>query len=344
VQEIFQDVTTKLKTLLWPDRYFAWQTLLLLSLFSLLMAAALDAIAGPNEVPFSVDVLSTLSWIFFTAAIWWALEDQDPIKINDFSLSPWITGIVLCLFLFRPLSDNRFRWAFSTWPLISTAIMALPDFVNWKLEFKLPSKPQTRQRLIMTLLVNLVLSSWILFYFRVQDWVNNYPSLLVSGLENSAFVDDFATDRDPQSQGVPLLTNMADAIKDELNGQPWYQTERWLYARQDRLMAISQRTLKTFSAPAEQVFWQMRVAQPRRVGEGYLLTMRADWLGPVAHDEGFFLEKTCKITPADRVRSVPNQPSNQSPNQPPATSPATSQTTVVDCGEEVPMVQWIKAG
>ncbi|NJM99909.1 MAG: DUF5357 domain-containing protein [Phormidesmis sp. RL_2_1] len=290
--EMFQELSTQIRDLLWPKDFFAWQTLLLLSVFSLVIAASIDAL--PDSSPLTIEVLSTLSWIFFTSAIWWALT-KNPVKVGNFSISPWITGAVLCLFLFRPWIDTRFRWALSSWPLISTAVMALPDFVKWDLQVKLPKK-ETQQLLIMTLLINLLLSSWILFYFRVQDWVSHYPSLLVSSLDASEFVYDLArTERTQQSQGVPLLEGTAEAIEGELTDLPWYQTERWLYTRQSRLEEITQRMLTNLSAPDEQVFWRMAVPEPQRLGEGYRLVLRATWLGPVSQDAGFFLEKSCKI-------------------------------------------------
>ena len=341
MQETFREILEKVKGVLWPTKYLTWETFLRLSLFSWLVATILAYLNG--EEAFSVEVLSTLSWIFLTSAIWWAIDNnKDKFKAYGFYFGPWITGAVLCVFLFRPWEDNRVRWALSCWPLISTAIKALPYFINWELKVSTPRKDQ-QQGLTMTLLANLLLTSWILFFFRVQDWVNNYPSLLVSNLESSAFVYDFVTDRQEtlQAQGVPLLESTANAIIGELDGQPWYQTERWLYTRRNRLEAIAQRTINDLSSPDEQIFWQMAVPQPRRLGDGYLLTLRADWLGPVSGDQSFYVEKICKIMPEDRVRATPNSAAGdaETPIEQ-KVEPQTTQITVVDCGEDLPTVQW----
>ncbi|MGB7086815.1 MAG: DUF5357 family protein [Phormidesmis sp.] len=338
MREPLQNASAQIREWLLPKQYYAWQTFLLLSLFSLVIAAALAPL-NTEAMPFSVRVLNTLSWIFLTAAVWWALS-ENPIKVNNFSIGPWITGIVVCMFLFRPWTPTRFRWALSSWPVVSTAVMALPKFVNWELKVKLPRKSEDQQRLVMTLLVNLLLSSWIMFYFRVQDWVENYPTLLVNGFEQSAFVSDFGSERSQQTQGVQLLENMANEITQQLNDQPWYQTERWLYNRQERLQAIALQTKQTLSAPDEGSYWRMAVPEPKRLGDGYLLTLRATWLGPVAHDDGFFLEKTCRIMPEERVRTPPNPPEQS--ESPSAVRP-TSTETAVSCNEELPPVQWIKA-
>jgi hypothetical protein len=367
MQEAFKEFAEQMRALLVPEKYFSWQTLLMLSLFSWLVATGLyyyyvetGAVAAgvgiERDDPLIVEFISTLSWIFLTSAIWWAIDsNKDKFTVEGFYIGPWITGAVFCLFAFRPWEEYRFRWALSSWPLVSMAIMALPNFVNWELKFSVP-KPDKRQMLLMTLLINLLLNSWILFSFRIQDWVANYPSLLVrpSGdniLRDSSFLYDFAPGRERQSQGVVLIESTANAIIGELNELPWYQTERWLYTRQERLEAIAQRVNSNLDAPDERIFWQMAVPQPRRLGEGYLLTLRADWTGPM-EDRGFYAEKDCKITPEDRVRSVPNGSQTQrSQNQ--ATGQTTegaagrtrvvaetSRVTKVDCGEEVAQLRW----
>ncbi len=332
--EFFDDLQKQARALLWPDQYFAWQTLLLLSLFSLLIAALLEA---PEDGSFAISTLTTLSWIFFTCAVWWALsKNETEIKLPgaDYSISAWVTGAVFCTFLFLSREEPHWRWAICTWPLISTTIKALPHFITWELEPHWPKK-KDQPMLVMTLLINLILTSWIVFSFRVQDWVENYPSLLANDFDNSSFVTDFrvdSPDRQIETQGGRLLDNTADAIYKELNDQPWYQTERWLYTRQDRLEAISQDMVGAFSAPEEQVFWRMQVPDLKRLpDEGYLLTLRANWVGPVAGAQQMQLEKTCKILPIDKVRSVEVKPNEE---------PPVSTFTEVRCDEKSPEVQW----
>jgi len=327
MDDIFSGLREDLRTLLIPKQYFAWQTLLLLSLFSLFVAAAIDSLDGRD--PIVVMILTNMCWIFFTSAIWWAMSETNPIEVNRFSLSPWITGIVMCLFIFRPWTPYRFRLALSSWPVISTGIKALPHFVNWELKFKVP-KQKVQNTLITTLLVNLLLSSWIMFHFRIQDWVRNYPSLLINPIQDSAFVYDFVSDRSQSSQGVDLLENMTSDIERELNDQPWYQTERWLYTREARLKSISRDALDNLDAPKERLFWQIEIPEPRPFGEGYLLDIKAVWSGPVAPQTGFFLQKTCKIVPEDRPRSVQSEPDEPAP---------TSQVTSASCGEPA-VEQW----
>ena len=51
------------------------------------------------------------------------------------------------------------------------------------------------------------------------------------------------------------------------------------------------------AAPDEQIFWQIAVPEPQRLGSGYLLTLRADWIGPVAGNQSFYIENRAKSPP-----------------------------------------------
>ncbi|MGD1900145.1 MAG: DUF5357 family protein [Phormidesmis sp.] len=330
MEDIIQDLQKQARSILVPTGYFTPQTLLLLSIFSLFIAAALEYTEGPEFA--AIRVLTTMSWIFFTVAVWWALSQAKDLTIYGFKVYPWIVGIVLCCFLFRPWrSEDRLRWAVSTWPLISTGVMALPMFISWDLKLK-QLKNKAKKMLITTTLVNLLLSSWIVFHFRVQDWVLSYPSLLVRGTSDSAFIYDFVVDREQPSQGVELLDRMTDEIASQLTGQPWYQAERWLYTRQPRLEAIYQDALNALESPDESLFWRLNVAEPRQVDEAYWLDLRADWAGPVARNGEFYLEKSCKIFPVNQPRAVARQDDEPQPM---------TQIAQVNCGEDSPTEQFV---
>ena len=336
MQDIFQDLNKQAKDLLVPKAYFSWQTLLLLSAFSLLIAGTLEYVEGTDAntpIPISIRILTTLSWIFFTLAIWWGLSQVKSLKIYGFPIYPWIVGAVLCCFLFRPWrSDERFRIAVSSWPMISVGVMALPHFISWDLKLKTLSD-SAKKSLLTTTLVNLLLTSWIVFHFMTQAWVRDYPSLLLNGVEDSYFMYDFVVERDEPSQGGMLLERMADDIEAELNGQPWYQAERWLYTRASRLEAIFQNALEALDAPEEKGFWQLDVAEPRQVDDAYWLDLRANWIGPVAREREFYLEKSCRIFPVNTPRAVAREEDEP---------PPTARVAQVDCGEDIPEEKYLK--
>ncbi|MBE9079560.1 DUF5357 family protein [Romeria aff. gracilis LEGE 07310] len=336
--EAFRDSLDRIRILITPTQYFAWQTLLLLSIFSWLMAILAEVL---DAATLTVNILSTCSWISLTAAIWWALW-RNPVRVAGFSISAWITGAVLCLFLFNPWPPERLRWALAAWPLISTAIRALPSFFRWDLEFKRP-KPEVQQELVLILLLNLLLTSWILFYFQVQSWFGRYPSLLVNDFDRSAFVYDFSSDFERIPQGVLLLESAADALEQQLNGIPWPRTERWLLNSEAQVADIAREIPRAaLYAPEESLFWKLGAPPPIGAAGGYRLNFRAYWRGPVARENGYYLEKSCQLTPQRRTRPAP--PSRPSPSgRSPAVPPVEYETTIVQCDTAVPEPQWIDA-
>ncbi|MEO1593092.1 MAG: DUF5357 family protein [Cyanobacteria bacterium J06632_22] len=305
--DLIQDVFGQIRGLLTPPRYFAWQTILLLSLFSWLMAAIAE---GTDAQIATVNVLSTASWMFLTIALWWGLSlnpptifDQTP-EIFGFTLGPWITGAVMCIFLFNPWTDDRLRLAVVSWPVLATLVAALPRFVNWKLELKLPKK-EARQPLLLLLLVNLLLMSWLMFHFRVQDWLKTYPSLMAEDIDNSAFVFQVREPDIQASQGIPLLNNAASLLKAELDNAPWPRVERWLLNLDEGMNRLASRV--NINADDERTFWSLDAPAPAEANNGYQLRLRANWLGPTALSSGHFYEKVCTIVP--RQANPPTDPS-----------------------------------
>ncbi|MEM9980743.1 MAG: DUF5357 family protein, partial [Cyanobacteria bacterium P01_D01_bin.2] len=142
--DVIKDAITQIRGLITPPRYLSWQTLLLLSLFSWLMAT-LAEVGGAT--PFTVTLLSTGSWLFLTVAVWWGLS-LNPVMLGDISISPWITAAVICVFVFNPWTTERLQLAMGFWPVIATLLVAIPHFFNWNLDWTLPPAP-VRQDLIV---------------------------------------------------------------------------------------------------------------------------------------------------------------------------------------------------
>ncbi|MEO0455342.1 MAG: DUF5357 family protein [Cyanobacteria bacterium P01_A01_bin.114] len=331
-----QDLFKNLRELLIPQKYFAWQTLLLLSLFSWLLAQVAAAAAAHTV---TVDVLTICSWLFLSIAIWWALA-KNPVLIPNtaINISPWITGVIFCIFLFNPWTEERFRLALMSWPIVSTIIAGSPEFVekNWK-QFKQP-KTSVRQSLAMLLLINLLLSSWLIFFFRVQSWLEAYPSLLVDTFDRSNFVVRVESDQRSFSQGTPLLEDAALALNQELEGVPWPQVERWLINIDDGIRTLASSV--NITAPAERVFWSLNAPLPDQDANGYELRLRANWLGPTSQKNGYFLEKVCRIAPRSQPQVIESGPS---PDQSSTIRRELTDLATVDCASGDPTMTWVEA-
>ena len=288
--DVLKDAIDNIKGLLTPPSYLSWQTLLLLSIFSWAMAALAET---QSSSPFTVNLLSTGSWLFLTIAIWWGLA-LNPVEIGYVSISPWITAAIICVFVFRPWTPERLQLAMACWPVVATILVAIPKFCDWKLDWSIP-KPAVRQELIILLLINLLLSSWIMFYFRIQHWFDDYPSLMAEDLDNSAFVFRVGPDSDSGSQANLVLTSATESLIKQLDDAPWPRVERWLLNLDNGIVSMTRDI--TLNSLKEQVFWGLDAPRPKSFSNGYQISLRANWLGPSANQNGYYLEKVCTILP-----------------------------------------------
>ena len=278
-----------------PPQYFSWQTIVLLGLFSWLnslVAAVVEATV------FTRTLLGLLSLLFFAIGVGWALT-KHPIKFWGVSLGPWITGAIICAFIFTPWGDGNFAISAVSWPLVSVLVAATPHFLTWNLGFKTPPVP-VRQELILLLLLSLLFSSWIEFSFLIQNWLRDYPSLLMDDFGRSGFVYELPNDRPLVSQGDILLDSSATIIKNDLNEMPWPNLERWLLNIDDQIVLVELDALNLLTKPAEKDFWELQAETPpgsySSPSESYNLTLRAIWDGPASKPDGYYLEKNCRIT------------------------------------------------
>lgn len=304
--DVLNDAIKKIRGLLTPPQYLSWQTLLLMSLFSWGMAAIAES---SEATPSTVAIISTGSWLFLTIAIWWGLTDN-PVRVGYLSISPWITAAVICVFVFRPWMTDQLQVAIAAWPIVATIIVAIPSFCNWKLNWSIP-KPDVRQELIVLLLINLLFSSWIMFYFRIQHWFNDYPSLIAENLDNSAFVYRFGNTANSDSQANTLLTSAADNLIKQLDDAPWPRVERWLLNLDNSINSVAEGII--LNAISESVFWSLDAPRPESVSNGYQVRLRANWLGPTAKENGYYIEKVCTILPRTLKPKTDGDADNQSP-------------------------------
>jgi hypothetical protein len=130
----FIDVTqqlTKLTNNLWetnkkiqkaiiPPKVVHWKTPLLLSIFLALLSVAAVTDWGTRTLLFD------MSWLFFTLSMG-LLTSQQPFVINRVSLSPWVTSILIGLWLLIRLPSDRKEIAWISGPLIAVVVLAIID-------------------------------------------------------------------------------------------------------------------------------------------------------------------------------------------------------------------------
>ncbi len=305
INEIFQQI----KNVVTPpkDRWDSWQVLIWISVFSWV-----TSMLPRNQIIHSF--IATVGWLFLIPGVHWFMHEENlqaapDLKINvkksltiyNFYFAPWITGALVCIFLFGSLTEGPISVALVCWPPISTIIAILPKFIKLGPKYAIPEKPEDRQQIILLMLSNLLLSSWIGLYFSTQDWLEQYPSILSSDLSRSAVVIDLNPRDKPPPRGVTLLERMGELITEELQGRSWSQVERWLFELDQRMPEMRQEVFNQLPELEENRLWELE-ARPVP-GTEYALQLFAVWLGPTPDGAGYYLTKTCMIskTPGNRV-------------------------------------------
>ena len=300
--KLLQTIWARVTAILCPQDYYSWQTLIYLGIFSFVMSWV-ARLALTSDV--TVNLIATAGWIFFALGIGWLLEDAK-VRFLGMPVAPWAVGAIVCTYFFGLVPwDNRWQLALMSWPLVSVAIAIIPEFLTWELRPKIPP-PAVRQKLILLSLMALLFSNWFQFYFRLQDWFAEYPSLLADDFGRSGFVFRLSNAPSGQAQGIMLLTTAETEITAALNDTPWSYVERWLLNLDEQVGNLQSDTLNSLDLAAEKDLWRL-AAQPRRLPTGgYALDLMAIWSGPASTQEGYYLAKTCVIQPRSQTEPAPN--------------------------------------
>ncbi|PSB30851.1 DUF5357 family protein [Stenomitos frigidus] len=293
IDEIFKE----LRKTLTPPKPDSWQSLLWISIFSWAMSLLPESL-------FIQGFIATCAWFFLIPGVHWFLHEEKfevfklkinvkkGLTVNGIWLGPWITGALVCLLLFSELPENRISIGFICWPPISAIIAALPKFIAVGPHYKTPD-PAGRQELVILLLTNLLVSCWFQLFFLTQSWLVDYPSLLTEDLSRSAFVVKFTGNR-PSSRGATILDQAETIVKEQLDGQPWSQAERWLFDLKPRMQQVEATVMSRLPLVKENELWQLDGQVLPRTE--YQLQLMAIWQGPSADGSGYYLMKPCQIT------------------------------------------------
>jgi hypothetical protein len=325
--DLLRQIFVSLKDLLLPDRYFSWQTVIYMSLFSWLMSLMARQLGA---TPFTVMVLATGGWFFLALGAGWAVEAAN-IKPFGVPIAPWVSGAILCIFLFATLTDSWISPALATWPLISFLVVAVPDLLGWDFRPK-PVLPAVRQKLILLFFLSLLFSCWFQFYFRIQTWLEDYPSLATDNLNRSSFVYRLPGQVPPVSPGMTQLSIAETVLQKELANRPWSSAERWLLNLEGQRLLIQQQVDQSFAPTSREApLWRLDMPRPISSGDGYLLNILAVWEGPSADKYGYYLEKSCVVKPVPRGTLAP-----RTARAAPGREAATTDWTDLKCELEMP--------
>lgn len=294
--EVIINVFKGIQKLLTPPRAFSWQTLIWLSIFSWIMSSL-------STEPVQ-NILAFMGWIFLITGVNWATIVNPP-KIAGFSVGPWFTGALVCIFIFGNWTEGRSSIALIFWPPISAIIACIPDFFAPGLKFRFPPL-SVRPRIVILLASNLLISCWLQFYFVLQSWVEQYPTLLLlDNLQKSAFLVRIGTPSELEPRGKLILNSLEPKLRDQLNNRAWPDVERWLINKKITLEVIRKQAQKELK-PQEEDFWWVLKYEVSSAGSGYNLKLRSVWQGPRPKQGEYYLEKVCQI------RQVPRRANTKS--------------------------------
>lgn len=287
--ELFLRIYKSIRDAILSPTAFSWQTFILLSAFSGYMSFLATG--------FAQELIAGFGWIFLILGVNWGTT-ENAIRIGDIYLSPWITGALVSV-VFGQLTGEVFSEALVFWPPISAVIAALPLFFSFsegKTKFTMP-KSDDRQKLVILFGTQFLLSCWFQFYFVIQNWLDQYPTMLIDDFTRSAFVVR-VSDRNEQElpRGALMLNLMAPQLEQALEDKPWSQVERWLLReeRPARIEAIAQEVKQGIAPLEEDSLWQL-TSDISSSDSGYILELQAVWNGPRSQRDPYVISKPCQI-------------------------------------------------
>lgn len=296
----FLDVTqqlTKLTNNLWetnkkvqkamlPPKVVHWKTPLLLSIFLALLSVAAVTDWATRTLVFD------MSWLFFTLSMG-LLTSQQPFVIKGVSLSPWVTSILIGLWLLVRLPADRKEIAWISGPIIAVVILAAIEV--WNSESKRESiRSLVRPQFLMITLIHLVFSCWFAFHFLIQGWIEQYPSVLSQDLRKSDYVVTFQQPTINRSRGVVILNAMDRYLQNEARTKPWPQVEQMLIDIDNERFFLKNQALTTIGVVPEDASWDVKTSIVQGQSR-YQLEMQATWLGLVFRPEIYSFTKSCEV-------------------------------------------------
>ncbi|GAX34798.1 septal junction protein FraD [Nodularia sp. NIES-3585] len=304
----FVGIYEGIRKLLVPPKAYSWQTFIYLSVFSW----AISFLA----VGYVRSFIAFLGWLFLIAGTAWYTTD-DPLRVPGtfMPVGAVITGFLVSVFAFGNPEDVITPRTIILWPTISAIITAIPDFIEGndrKTTAKLP-KPEVREKIIVLVASCMLMSCWIQFYFLMENWLTQYPSLLIDNFERSTFVvrivePELATETQSETattqelQKIPengevILNEVQIRVEKELNKTPWSQVERWLLDATKEVNNLGNQVIEQrLGQYEERKLWRVD-ARVTNIKSGYRLDLLSIWTGPSSTRNGYYLQKSCRIEP-----------------------------------------------
>lgn len=291
-----------IRKVLVPPKAYSWQTFIYLSVFSWVLSYCATG--------YIKDIIAFFGWLFLIAGTAW-YTTEDPLRVPGtfMPVGAVITGFLVSVFAFGNQQDVITSRTIVFWPTISALITAIPEFIEGNdtdAKARIP-KPEDRQRIIILVASSMLLSCWIQFYFVMDNWFQQYPSLQADTFKRSAFVVRTEERVKIPHNGVVILEKLQPRVVEEIAQRPWSEVEKWLLDAKQRVRTLGREVIqKNLGRYEEKELWHLepRVANTK---SGYILDLLSIWIGPSSNPRGYYLKKSCRIEPVEATNNSGNK-------------------------------------
>ncbi|MEH2138382.1 septal junction protein FraD [Nostoc sp.] len=281
-----------IRKLLVPPKAYSWQTFIYMSVFSWVLSSLATG--------YIKDVIAFFGWLFLISGTAW-YTTQDPLRVPGtfMPVGAVITGFLVSVFAFGNQEEVITPRIIVFWPTISALITAIPEFIegtDTDAKARIP-KPQDRQRIIILVASSMLLSCWIQFYFVMDHWFQQYPSLQADTFKRSTFVVRTEERLKIPQNGVVILEKLQPIVEEQIDKTSWSEVEKWLLDAKQRVGTLGRGVIqKNLGKYEEKDLWRVepRVANTK---SGYILDLLSIWSGPSSNPRGYYLRKSCRIEP-----------------------------------------------
>lgn len=299
---IVELVYERIKKILIPPKAYSWQTLIYLSIFSWLMSSL--------AMGFVKDLIAFCGWLFLIFGTAWYTTDN-PLYVpgTNLPLGALITGFLVSVFAFGYEEDVLTRRTIVLWPTISAIITAIPEFFEGSgidAKTQIP-KIEDRQKIIILVGSCMVISCWLQFYFVTENWLKEYPSLIVDNYQGSAFVTKTLSTETIPKNGVLILDKLTPKVEEQVRDKPWSEAEQWLINAGQNVGNLGKQVIQRELAEYDERFLWRVEARVSGIKDGYKLDLLSIWGGPSSNARGYYLVKSCRVDPVLTSGSTSSQ-------------------------------------
>lgn len=318
MNNFFRERLKQIEAVIIPTKPLQWQTFLLIAL--LLWLGSILVNLGENGDNKLSEILGNLSWLFLTIGVGFLTAKK--LAIGNFTLSPWITGAMICFFLYQNVNNEVKSFIVIMWPLLSLCIAELTLFFKNGGKLK-PPPPLTNKSFTFMLLINLLLTCWLSFHFAIQEWSQEYPSLLEEDVSKSAFITKIKQNSVGESRGATILNLIEEKLRAETRDR---QLETSVETMKLKLITLKHQALEQLPPAKENKYWFLQTPIIAS-SSGYQIELQLIWQGPTPGKGSYYLSKSCQI---QRRRSTPE--SGDRPNAEDTSQELPQIVNIVDCG------------